>query len=198
MDHMCTWIRVARRHITEKRLDNRRSRTSGADGCSDLEMQVMAVDSMISSLNQELLATAALNCKSYARALMTIEQLIQVRSEAGAKRDNLQPYLERLHLIYANLDEPDGMEGVSTRVLSPSLEHEIREHESTGRWTSAQSCWEVRLQQSPDDVELHIGLLRCLRNLGHYGSYLMDIALLRQLTEGLFRYTTDAYHRYPY
>ncbi|KAF8338841.1 uncharacterized protein EI90DRAFT_2908515 [Cantharellus anzutake] len=162
LDHMCTWIRVARRHITEK---ERRSRNSGS---SDLEMQVMAVESMISSLDQELLATAALNCKSYARALMTIEQVIQSRSAVGTKNDQLQSYLERLHLIYAHLDEPDGMEGVSTKILSPSLEHEIREHESTGRWTSAQSCWEVRLQQSPDDVDLHIGLLKCLRNLGHY------------------------------
>lgn len=60
------------------------------------------------------------------------------------------------------------MEGVSAFVISPSLEHQIREHESTGRWTSAQSCWEVRLQQSPDDPTLHVGLLKCLRNLGHY------------------------------
>jgi serine/threonine-protein kinase ATR len=61
------------------------------------------------------------------------------------------------------------MQGVSISVISPSLEHQIREHESVGRWTSAQSCWEVRLQQSPNDVQLHMGLLRCLRNLGHYG-----------------------------
>jgi serine/threonine-protein kinase ATR len=27
----------------------------------------------------------------------------------------------------------------------------------------------VRLQQSPDNVDFHLGLLRCLRNLGHYG-----------------------------
>jgi serine/threonine-protein kinase ATR len=54
-------------------------------------------------------------------------------------------------------------------LVVPSLEHQIRQHESTGRWTSAQSCWEVRLQQSPDNLDFHLGLLRCLRNLGHYG-----------------------------
>ncbi len=73
--------------------------------------------------------------------------------------------------LYAELDEPDGMAGISTKVLSPSLEHQIREHESTGRWTAAQSCWEVRLQQEPDNIEPHIGLMRCLKNLGHYGMF---------------------------
>ncbi|WFD29686.1 non-specific serine/threonine protein kinase [Malassezia sp. CBS 17886] len=80
----------------------------------------------------------------------------------------LQTYYETMHEIYAHLDDPDGMEGISTRVFAPSLEHQIREHESTGRWTDAQSCWEVELQQRPDDAHLHLGLLRCLRSLGHY------------------------------
>jgi serine/threonine-protein kinase ATR len=102
---------------------------------------------------------------------MNFERQIQVREERGISHDDaeLQAYYERLHEIYAHLDEPDGMEGITTKVLAPSLEHQIRQHESTGRWTSAQSCWEVRLQQSPDNLEFHLGLLRCLRNLGHYG-----------------------------
>ena len=37
------------------------------------------------------------------------------------------------------------------------------------RRMSAQSCWEVRLQDQPNNVDYHLGLLRCLRNLGHYG-----------------------------
>ena len=95
-------------------------------------------------------------------------QIISLREGSRSHKD-LPIYYERLHEIYSYLDEPDGMEGVSTLILSPSLEHQIRQHESTGRWTSAQSCWEVRLQQSPDNLDFHLGLLRCLRNLGHYG-----------------------------
>ncbi|KAG8798407.1 serine/threonine-protein kinase M1, partial [Serendipita sp. 399] len=73
-----------------------------------------------------------------------------------------------MHEMYCQLDEPDGMNGISAAVLTPTLEHQIREHESNGRWTAAQSCWEVSLQSKPDDLDSHIGLLRCLRNLGHY------------------------------
>lgn len=98
-------------------------------------------------------------------------QIVALRQQDALESTrDLTPHYERLHEIYAHLDEPDGMEGISMLILSPSLEHKIRQHESTGQWTGAQSCWEVRLQQSPDNLEFHLGLLRCLRNLGHYGS----------------------------
>ncbi len=131
---------------------------------------VKAVDEVLSSIDVELTAHAALQSKAYARSLRNFEERIAHLKHVEKRTDNdLQAYYEHLHRIYADLDEPDGMEGVSISVIAPSLEHQIREHESVGRWTSAQSCWEVKLQQSPNDVQLHIGLMRCLRNLGHYG-----------------------------
>lgn len=117
------------------------------------------------------MAEAAFQCKAFARSLMNFERQIVSLKERVPEGKDLPEYYERLHEIYAHLDEPDGMEGISTLILAPSIEHQIRQHESTGRWTSAQSCWEVRLQQSPDNVDFHLGLLRCLRNLGHYGMY---------------------------
>ncbi|UOH82515.1 hypothetical protein LQV05_005222 [Cryptococcus neoformans] len=152
MDHLSKWLRLQR--VKGSHLD-RGERSKVVEG-------------VLSSIETELMAHAALQSKAYARSLRSFEErIIQLREE---KKDTaeLQTYFERLHQIYAELDEPDGMEGVSAFVISPSLEHQIREHESTGRWTSAQSCWEVRLQQSPDDPTLHVGLLKCLRNLGHY------------------------------
>ena len=135
----------------------------------DAEGQLSRVDSILANINQDLMAKAALKCKAHARALMNFEQLILSLRDLSPRSEELSTYYERLHEIYANLDEADGMEGVSTLIVSPSLSHQIRQHESTGRWTAAQSCWEVRLQQSPDNLDFHLGLLRCLRNLGHYG-----------------------------
>ncbi|ORX38472.1 hypothetical protein BD324DRAFT_641616 [Kockovaella imperatae] len=152
MDHLSKWQRLQRI----------------GEGRSEKHSTYRAVDAVLSTIEVELMANAALQSKAYARALRGFEQRItQLRRTRRANTD-LQTYFEKLHLVYANLNEPDGMEGVSTFVIAPSLEHQIREHESTGRWTSAQSCWEVRLQQSPNDVTLHQGLLHCLRNLGHY------------------------------
>ncbi|PBK93781.1 hypothetical protein ARMGADRAFT_1100399 [Armillaria gallica] len=164
LDHLNKWLRRVRHDMGTKKGETKRSRgvTIGTDE------QLLKVDSILTSIDQSLMARAAFQCRAYARSLMSFERQIVNLRERSLNHHDLPVYYDRLHEIYANLDEPDGMEGVSTLILSPSLEHQIRQHESTGRWTAAQSCWELRLQQSPDNVDFHLGLLRCLRNLGHY------------------------------
>ncbi|TFK72010.1 hypothetical protein BDN72DRAFT_869695 [Pluteus cervinus] len=169
LDHLNNWVRMVRQDINTKKVESKRVRANQIQ--NQTEEHLLRVDSILSSIDQRLMARAALQCKAFARSLMGFEQQIVAlrgRKVTASQTKDLQEFYERLHEIYAHLDEPDGMEGVSTLIISPSLEHQIRQHESTGRWTSAQSCWEVRLQQSPDNVDFHLGLLRCLRNLGHY------------------------------
>ncbi|SNX82494.1 related to serine-protein kinase atr [Melanopsichium pennsylvanicum] len=160
MDHVGVWMRRKRQDLART---SRRPRAALGG-----EEVLAGVEMIMRRISQELLAQASLQCKAYSRALLNFELRARTMRSEGKDDHDLQTYYENMHRIYAHLDEPDGMEGISTRVISPSLEHQIREHESTGRWTSAQSCWEVELQQRPDDPELHLGLLRCLRNLGHY------------------------------
>lgn len=160
MDHIGVWMRRKRQDLS-KSARRPRNLVGGEDALAEVEMAMRYI-------SQELTAQASLKCKTYSRALLNFENRVRSMRSEGRSDTDMQPYYENLHRIYAQLDEPDGMEGISTRVISPSLEHQIREHESTGRWTSAQSCWEVKLQQNPNDPDLHLGLLRCLRNLGHY------------------------------
>lgn len=196
---MNNWVRVARQEIVNKKPDTRRSRTSTIT--TPLEEQLMRVDSILSSIDRDLLANAALRCRAFALSLMNFEQQILVIKNAAPSpsfvNNQLQEYYERLHEIYANLDEPDGMEGITTMMRTASLEHQIRQHESTGRWTSAQSCWEVRLQQSPDNLEHHLGLIRCLRNLGHYGTHKI-VTPRHTLLSSAFRYPSNPCKGGPY
>lgn len=166
LDHLNKWVRLARQELNRKGQDLKRPR----DRNVRLDEQLLRLDSILANIDQSLMAKAAFQCKAFARSVMNFErQIITIREREGDSQRGLPEYYERLHEIYAHLDEPDGMEGISTLIVSPTLEHQIRQHETTGKWTSAQSCWEVRLQESPDNVEHHLGLLRCLRNLGHYG-----------------------------
>lgn len=169
MDHLSKWLRLTR-------MDRNR------------QSYVRPVEKLLAGIDTELAANAALKSRAYARSLRNFEErIMHLRNHNKQSDADLQPYFESLHEIYAELDEPDGMEGVSTAVVSPTLELQIREHESTGRWTSAQSCWEVRLQQSPADLNLHVGLLRCLKNLGHYGK------LSSTATKLTFRHASDSH-----
>lgn len=169
MDHLNRWVRVRRQHINSLTGDPKRSRV--VIDVTEQEEELLRVYSVLTSIDQSLMAQAALRSKAYARALMCFEQALFTQHDGTPNpSEAVQAQYERLHEIYAHLDEPDGMEGISTMILSPSIEHQIREHESTGHWTSAQSCWEVQLQRSPNDLGSHVGLLRCLKNLGHYGT----------------------------
>ena len=175
LDHLTKWLRAIRQDIARQKAEAKRTtRTASDEITAEGQEQLVRVESILTSIDDGLMAKAAFECKAYARTLMNLEQHIVLQRERKVPATDLQDHYERLHEIYAHLDEPDGMEGVSTMILSPSLEHQIRQHESTGRWTSAQSCWEVRLQHEPDNLDYHLGLLRCLRNLGHYGMCSME------------------------
>jgi serine/threonine-protein kinase ATR len=119
--------------MIKKRSDGNKTRGTSLNSGDELEDQLMQVNSLITSIDRDLIlmSTAAFNCRSYARALMTLELLIASHKEMQATEAGLQPYYERLHLIYSHLDEPDGMGGVATKFVAPSLEHQIRKHEST-------------------------------------------------------------------
>lgn len=182
LDHLSVWQRARQREKSREKAStnaegdaNKPKRSSRRDAA---EMAIQRVENLMADIPTDLMAKASLRCRAYARSLLNHEKRIRLLksvSEDARTNPEIQESLEDLHLIYANLEEPDGMEGVSCFVLRPSLDHQIREHESTGRWTSAQSCWEVKIQESPKDLELHIGLLRCLRNLGHYDTMRMHI-----------------------
>lgn len=173
MDHISKWIRYQRVDLNQRRKNALRAGNTNMSALDEATRRLASVDGVISSIETKLTAQAALQCRAYARSLLNFEQRIVALQHSGVPESSAecQENFEHLHQIYASLDEPDGMEGISSKVLIPSLEHQIREHESTGRWTSAQSCWEVQIQKSPNDLALHLGLLRCLRNLGHYGAF---------------------------
>ncbi|KAL9937728.1 hypothetical protein V8E36_003273 [Tilletia maclaganii] len=161
LDHLNIFIRRKRLETIHK--SSRKVRQP------EISEALVNVESIIASIKEELMARASMRCKSYARALLAFENRVRVLKKEGGKTDgDLQDYYANMHEIYANVDEPDGMKGVSTRIVNPTLEHQIREHEMTGQWTSAQSCWEVKLQQEPESLESQLGLLRCLRSLGHF------------------------------
>ena len=165
MDNLNTWVRS--RHVYITRKYRKRDMLRNPEAVTALT-STRRIEQMLQALPRNAVAHAAFNSKSYARALLNYEKIVFDQKQT-ADLTSLQSYYERLHEIYAELNEPDGMEGISTSIISPSIQHQIREHEMTGRWTSAQSCWEVQLQLQPEDPNSHLGLLRCLRHLGHYG-----------------------------
>ncbi|KAI9332338.1 hypothetical protein BDR26DRAFT_645605 [Obelidium mucronatum] len=177
IDHLTVWIRSRKRDAGRNRAQQRKSigkHVNPDEVEDDPDTMRHRVAAFLTGIPTVLMAEASYRSKSYARALLHYEQ--HIRNEKRVKSEaEMQPAYGFLQKIYSHMEEPDGIEGFSTMFLNPTLEQQILEHESAGRWTSAQTCYEICLQNNPDEVKLHIGLINCLKNLGHLGTMLTHI-----------------------
>ncbi|KAL2269062.1 hypothetical protein VTJ83DRAFT_3908 [Remersonia thermophila] len=125
------------------------------------------VEGLISSLDPELISQRAVDCNEYARALFFLEPHIQSR-EKKADKEEKDRLLQSLQSIYTQVDDPDGLEGVSAHLQHVTLDQQALNHRKAGRWTAAQTWYEIRLAECPDDADIQIDLLTCLKESGQH------------------------------
>ena len=116
-----------------------------------------------------IMADAALSSGSYARALLYCENHIR-QSRDSMSSAELQTYYSKLQMIYSQLDEPDGVLGISTKIISPTLEQQLLELESLGKWDMAQSCYDLISHLNPSE-SVQLGALNCMTQLGQFSMF---------------------------
>ena len=164
LDHMTMWVQQRKKQVTAAL---GRMERGLADPSLEIALaQIKGLESILGSVPPDLISRRAIDCKSYARALLHWEQYIRQRKREVEKSDEL---LERLQEIYTQIDEPDGIEGISAQLHVPSIDQQILEHRKAGRWTAAQTWYELQLNVRPEDPELQFNLMTCLRESGQYG-----------------------------
>lgn len=77
--------------------------------------------------------------------------------------------LEQLQDIYTQIDEPDGLEGISAHLHVLDINQQILSHKKAGRYTAAQTWYEIKLAEEPDNIDVQIDLLNCLKQSGQHG-----------------------------
>lgn len=134
--------------------------------------QISRVEGILQHIPAEVISRRAVECGSYARALFHWEQYYRQQQQLKTETNQLfekDDLLQHLQSIYAQIDEPDSIEGITAhlRVLNP--EQQILEDRKAGRWTAAQSWYEIALAEKPDDLDTQVNLLTCLKESGQYG-----------------------------
>jgi len=147
----------------------RQSTASRSDGQASADAEIQLVTSFLKSIPAEIIAQRAVECKSYSRALFYWEQHIRNVRGKVKKPDNINVLLERLQDIYTQIDEPDGIEGLSAHLHVLDIDQQILGHRKAGRWSAAQSWYEIKLAEDPDNVDVQINLLTCLKESGQHG-----------------------------
>jgi serine/threonine-protein kinase ATR len=119
----------------------------------------------------EVISRRAVECKSYSRALFYWEQHIRHAREKDKSSEANTTLLQRLQEIYTQIDEPDGIEGISAHLHVLDIDQQILAHRKAGRWTAAQSWYEIKLAENPDNIDTQLNLLTCLKESGQHGEW---------------------------
>lgn len=127
------------------------------------------VQSVVDAIPPELRSQRAVYCKQYSRALFYLEhhaQELEVNKGDEGERKRL---LNQLQEIYTQIDEPDGLEGISARLQVLDVNQQILGHKKAGRWSAAQTWYEIKLAEEPNNVDTQVDLLTCLKQSGQHG-----------------------------
>lgn len=81
----------------------------------------------------------------------------------------MEPLYQRLQDIYSQIDEPDGIEGISANLHVLNIDQQVLEHRKAGRWATAQSWYELQLEKEPNNSDAQWNLFTCLKESGQQG-----------------------------
>lgn len=129
------------------------------------------VAAYLASFPAELISQRAMDCSAYSRALFHLEQHIRQVDEAKDNTHDRARLIQRVQDIYTQIDEPDGLEGISAHLQVLDIEQQVLSHRKAGRWTAAQTWYEIKLAETPDNVDVQMDLLTCLKESGQHGMY---------------------------
>jgi serine/threonine-protein kinase ATR len=165
LDYMAKWL-----YQRKKKLDSAIARgDKGEATIQNAKAGVDDVEKLLASIPADVISQRAIECKSYARALFHWEQHIRASANVVNPEENEDDArLERLQEIYAQIDEPDGIEGISSQLHVLNIDQQVLEHRKAGRWTAAQSWYELQLNDAPDDPDIQVNLMQCLKESGQH------------------------------
>lgn len=161
---------------------HRAGRAPQGDDITTQLAPVSSVEYVLSTIPAEIMSRRAIECKSYSRALFYWEQYIREQQSHDDVDDRSEELFEKLQDIYTQIDEPDGIEGISSHLHVLNIDQQVLEHRKAGRWTAVQSWYELRLTEEPDDIEVQFNLLTSLKESGQYGRLSLRQAPIFSLT----------------
>ncbi|KAF9765646.1 hypothetical protein IL306_002066 [Fusarium sp. DS 682] len=141
---------------------------------SDKE-RLSQVQDALDLIPAELIAQRAVDCNEYARALFHLEQHAQKMEQRKREPGERTRLLQKLQDIYANVDEPDGLDGISAHLQVLDINQQILSHRKAGRWTAVQNWYEMQLAENLVSTDVQIDLLHCLKQAGQHEGLLNHI-----------------------
>ena len=173
LDYLSRWMQEKKKEIVNSTNPGTKAARLASEADVSIALaQIQSVEAVLAVIPADIMSRRAVECKSYSRALFHWEQFIRQKRErhnTSHPEEVPEPFYERLQEIYTQIDEPDGIEGISTYLQVLNIDQQILEHRKAGRWTAAQSWYELLLTEKPTDLDVQYNLLTSLKESGQYG-----------------------------
>ncbi|KAJ5300562.1 uncharacterized protein N7443_005564 [Penicillium atrosanguineum] len=186
LDYLSRWLQGKKKQLNSLNYQSYQSSRSHRDANRDglLEKytcQIKSVEAVLASIPPEVISKRAVECKSFSRALFHWEQYIRkCQSQPDMQeRSNTEPLYQRLQDIYSQIDEPDGIEGISSHLSALNIDQQVLEHRKAGRWATAQSWYELQLEKEPNNVDAQWNLVTCLKESGQQDAILTRFEVVK-------------------
>ena len=126
-----------------------------------LERQCSLLSEFLTRVPKDALAVAAFHCKGYSHSLLLFEDHFRENPA------HVQGHLQLLQRLYADVEEPDGLEGLSAIRSAPlTVTDQILELEMKGKLRDSLACYNVAIQEEPHSLRNHEGLVCAFLGLG--------------------------------
>ncbi|MCJ1313521.1 serine/threonine-protein kinase M1 [Agyrium rufum] len=179
LDYFSQWVQEKRKELANMEQIGSRSKGMGTQQESEFDIvsyQKQNVELVLSKIPAEVISQRAIDCKSFSRALYHWEQ--HIRDQRGLHPGDekiLEPLYKRLQDIYTQIDEPDGIEGISAHLQVLSVDQQVLQHRNAGRWTTVQNYYELLNSERPNNPDIQISLLKALKESGQYDVLLNQV-----------------------
>ncbi|KAJ5770783.1 uncharacterized protein N7511_002834 [Penicillium nucicola] len=195
LDYLSRWLQGKKKHLNGLAQGSNHSSRSHKDLSRDAlidkySSQIKSVETLLSSIPPEIISKRAVECKSFSKALFHWEQYIRKTKlrEGEQDRGTLEPLYQRLQDIYSQIDEPDGIEGISSHLSALNIDQQVLEHRKAGRWATAQSWYELQLEKEPNNVDAQWNLVTCLKESGQQDAILTRFEVLKESESAASRF----------
>ncbi|KAJ5731044.1 uncharacterized protein N7483_005552 [Penicillium malachiteum] len=187
LDYLSRWLQGKKKQLNGMNNQSYQSSRSRGDGNRDVlhekyASQIKSVEALLSAIPPEIISKRAVECKSFSRALYHWEQYIRKCNTQPEPLDNAssEQLYQRLQDIYSEIDEPDGIEGISSHLSGLNVDQQVLEHRKAGRCATAQSWYELQLEKEPDNFEAQWNLVTCLKESGQQDAILTRFETLKE------------------
>ena len=196
LDYFAQWMQEKRKEVSQLKAFSTRSNRVSSQLDVQYEIaasQISSIESVLSLIPVQIISNRAVECGTYSRALYYWEKYIRERKEINpGDKNEMESLYEKLQQIYTQIDEPDGIEGISSYLQVLDIDQQVLEHHKAGRWATVQSWYETSLIEDPDNLENKKRLLNSLRESGQHG-----LSYVERRTMALLPLTLTRCHTEP-